>query len=84
MRTYLLVGDVHEFRDVCFVKRMVHVRQIFVGENLEDVAVTSAGEPLIVAKRPADEHDTKGIKLNVHMNSRKMCRKRFIPWLFCI
>ena len=38
MLPHLFISDIHKFRDVCFVKHIVHVRQIIEGEDLKDSA----------------------------------------------
>ena len=54
MLPYYFIHDVHKFCDVRFMKRVVHVFHVFIGQNLKDVTIASCGKPLIVAERPAD------------------------------
>ena len=48
------IYNIYEFGDVRFVKDVVHFLQILKGNHFENVAIFSAGVPLIVSHSPAD------------------------------
>ncbi len=71
---YFFINDIYKFRDIRFMKCIVHILQIIKGENLEDVTKASCRIPLVIADRPADP---------IFTGSSDMFLRGFVQLLTC-